>query len=519
MAYVLDAILGKGRTDKVKAQTIGTLINAATAKTTPVDADNVPISDSAASHVLKKVTWANVKATLKTYFDTLYAGASNALLKANNLSDVQSAATSRTNLGLAGMSTVADAPSDSKTYGRKNGAWDAVDQAEVASAVHGATGKSSPAGGDEFGFADSADSFALKKITFTEVYLAVKASFDLVYQATGLALLKASNLSDLANTTTARSNLGLGTAATGTAQAVTVSSPLATSQAFSVIGAAAPTLSLTTQAVTVSAPLTTSQAMSVVAASAPTLAISAATTEAAGSMSSADKTKLDGIAAGANLYVHPNHSGEVTSTGDGATAIANKQTVTFTAPLSSTQSMSVVAAGGAPTVSISAATTEAAGSMSSADKTKLDGITVQSATISAPLATSQAFSVIGAAAPTLSIPAATSVQNGYMTSTYASKLDGIEASADVTDATNVASSINGVAAKSPPVDADKFNIIDTEASNALKTVTGTALKSYLKTYFDGLYAATGGGAWTTIGAAKYTAEPASTSSITIGCFE
>jgi len=37
----------------------------------------------------------------------------------------------------------------------------------------------------------------------------------------------------------------------------------------------------------------------------------------------ADHTKLNGIAASANNYVHPNHSGEVTSTADGATVIAN----------------------------------------------------------------------------------------------------------------------------------------------------------------------------------------------------
>jgi hypothetical protein len=55
----------------------------------------------------------------------------------------------------------------------------------------------------------------------------------------------------------------------------------------------------------------------------PTISISAATTGAAGSMSSADKTKLDGIATSANNYTHPNHSGEVTSSGDGATTIAN----------------------------------------------------------------------------------------------------------------------------------------------------------------------------------------------------
>lgn len=37
---------------------------AATGKTTPVDADTVPLTDSAAFNVLKKVTWANIKATL-----------------------------------------------------------------------------------------------------------------------------------------------------------------------------------------------------------------------------------------------------------------------------------------------------------------------------------------------------------------------------------------------------------------------------------------------------------------------
>ena len=37
----------------------------------------------------------------------------------------------------------------------------------------------------------------------------------------------------------------------------------------------------------------------------------------------ADHTKLNGIAASANNYVHPNHSGEVTSAGDGATTIAD----------------------------------------------------------------------------------------------------------------------------------------------------------------------------------------------------
>ncbi len=48
-----------------------------------------------------------------------------------------------------------------------------------------------------------------------------------------------------------------------------------------------------------------------------------ATTSVPGVMSASDKTKLNGIATGANNYTHPNHTGDVTSSGDGATTIAN----------------------------------------------------------------------------------------------------------------------------------------------------------------------------------------------------
>ena len=52
--------------------TAGALINGATGKTTPVDADYIGLMDSAASNILKKLSWANIKATAKSYFDTLY---------------------------------------------------------------------------------------------------------------------------------------------------------------------------------------------------------------------------------------------------------------------------------------------------------------------------------------------------------------------------------------------------------------------------------------------------------------
>ncbi|MBN2002804.1 MAG: hypothetical protein JXA21_05560 [Anaerolineae bacterium] len=61
-----------------------------------------------------------------------------------------------------------------------------------------------------------------------------------------------------------------------------------------------------------------------------------------------------------NLYAHPNHTGDVTSVGDGATTIANKQSLTATLPVTISNSPTVIA-GAAPVIAINVATTEAAG--------------------------------------------------------------------------------------------------------------------------------------------------------------
>lgn len=50
--------------------------------TSPVNADVLPIVDTAAAST-KKLSWSNLKATLKTYFDTLYAAISHTHTKAN----------------------------------------------------------------------------------------------------------------------------------------------------------------------------------------------------------------------------------------------------------------------------------------------------------------------------------------------------------------------------------------------------------------------------------------------------
>jgi hypothetical protein len=59
--------------------------------------------------------------------------------------------------------------------------------------------------------------------------------------------------------------------------------------------------------------------------------------------------------------------------------------------------------------------------------------------------------------------------------------------------TNIAEATHAATGKTTPVDADELPLVDSAASNVLKKLTGTNLKAYLKTYFDTLYTATGGG--------------------------
>lgn len=60
---------------KSKQELFGIVINDASAKSPPVDADCVALMDTASSNILKKLTLTGLKAFLKTYFDTLYSGA------------------------------------------------------------------------------------------------------------------------------------------------------------------------------------------------------------------------------------------------------------------------------------------------------------------------------------------------------------------------------------------------------------------------------------------------------------
>jgi len=82
-------------------------IHAASSKTTPVDADEIGLVDSAGAWGLKKLTWTNLKATLKTYFDTLYSAAAGHTIK-----DAGTAQTNRAGLNFTGFKVSDDAVND-----------------------------------------------------------------------------------------------------------------------------------------------------------------------------------------------------------------------------------------------------------------------------------------------------------------------------------------------------------------------------------------------------------------------
>jgi len=172
-----------------------------TSKTTPVDADLVSISDSADSNKAKKVTWANVKATLKTYFDTLYQNALGYTAEdsANKTDTVTSNEASSTKYlsvkgyydYLIGLTWLTDS---------RFGTW-----------ITGLTAKTTPVDADLVSISDSADSNKAKKVTWANVKATLKTYFDTIYTTTSAVATQI---------TTALS--GYLTAVIGTANRITV---------------------------------------------------------------------------------------------------------------------------------------------------------------------------------------------------------------------------------------------------------------------------------------------------------
>lgn len=191
--------------DVTAAGNVGTAINGTAGKTTPIDADSIAGIDSASGNALTKFTWANVKAFLKTYFDTLYEKVANkdatggyvglTLFKIN-FKNVANTFTS--------FFTNANTAARTYTFQDKDGTI--ADLADVTAATNttsvgtliGATAidKLVPIDADKFGYSDSTSGNILRKFTWLDLKKAIWAAFtgDATVSTTGVITIGANKV-------------------------------------------------------------------------------------------------------------------------------------------------------------------------------------------------------------------------------------------------------------------------------------------------------------------------------------
>lgn len=132
--------------------TLGALIAALTGKTTPVDADTFAIADSAAASATKKLTWANLVATVFSGWGALVAAATEKAtpVAADTIAITDSAASSATK-NITWANLVANVFTG----------WGAQ--------INSATGKTTPVDADALELMDSEASNATKKLTIANL--------------------------------------------------------------------------------------------------------------------------------------------------------------------------------------------------------------------------------------------------------------------------------------------------------------------------------------------------------------
>ena len=186
------------------------------------------------------------------------------------------------------------------------------------------------------------------------------------------------------------------------------------------------------------------------------------------------------VADGANAYTHPNHSGDVTSVGDGATTIANNA-VTF-AKIQTISSEKLIGRHGGGTGNTQ--------EVSVGNGIEFSGSGIRRAALTGDVTASAGSNT-------------TTIANGAVTEAKCNS--SINASLDLADASiqpgNAALTDERVPTaagltskfgtnKATIVDGDKIAILDSAAADAPKHSLFSLVKSTLKTYFDTLYAAT-----------------------------
>jgi hypothetical protein len=598
----LDGI--EANADVTDAGNVGASIDGATAKTTPVDADVVPILDSAVSNVLKKVTWANIKATLKTYFDTLYPSGSGTS-SGTNTGDQNLFQT----IAVAGQSNVvADTTSDTLTLAAGSNITittnDSTDTVTIAASagLGGSTGSTDNRVLRADGTGGSTVQSSLLSVDDdgkTIINLSANTDEALTIQGTDRsgslgvsnygAGIRSKNLVEIAD--------GSG---------VVVTSSNATVGHFYLRGDTDANVAALKDSASAAGTGTNPQTLRIYETNPSSgnyerLTISAASgtnvikPEAAGSgtaskvdyhLTATDVRITSGSGSpegvvtapvgttyhrtdggtGTTVYIKESGTGntgwvaiddtgitqltgDVTAgPGNGSqaatiqpTAISGKTTATLVgteevlvndagtlkktttqdiadlAPpagladpgangivvrtaLNTTTARSVAAGtnvtvsngdgvSGNPTVNVADASTTVKGVVELATSAETTaGLAVQASdTRLSDSRTPTAHASSHVTPGSDKIRDASASQDGLMTTAYASKLDGIEAGADVTDATNVGAAINGATAKTTPVDADTVGLIDSAASNVLKKLSWSNIKATLKTYFDTLY--------------------------------
>lgn len=88
--------------DVTDSGNVGSSVHGSTPKTTPIDADTLAGIDSASSNVLTKFTWANIKSTLKAYFDGLFD--TRTLVKVSDADRTNTALTTDRFIGFTSLS-------------------------------------------------------------------------------------------------------------------------------------------------------------------------------------------------------------------------------------------------------------------------------------------------------------------------------------------------------------------------------------------------------------------------------